>query len=128
MLPNTSCIAFGVVPSLCSSTISPRSSNTQYQLERSPRSKPIVSFCPEKFFLLCPYSANLLHCRSPFYLCFEHVDNLGAYRIPPETGLLIPSAYKVMPWTCFTRGRKAGTPAGQIPTAGPDRGHRFPRC
>ncbi|MGC2195409.1 MAG: hypothetical protein WA628_12100, partial [Terriglobales bacterium] len=35
--------------------------------------------------------ANLLHCRSPFYLCLEHVDNLGAYRIPPETGLLIPS-------------------------------------
>src|SRR5438309_12114477 len=26
--------------------------------------------------------ANLLHCRSPFYLCFEHVDNLGAYSIP----------------------------------------------
>jgi hypothetical protein len=23
--------------------------------------------------------------------CFEHVDNLGAYSIPPETGLLIPS-------------------------------------
>jgi hypothetical protein len=27
-----------------------------------------------------PYNlSNLLHCRSPFYLCFEHVDNLGAY-------------------------------------------------
>jgi hypothetical protein len=25
------------------------------------------------------------------YLCFEHVDNLGAYSIPSETGLLIPS-------------------------------------
>jgi hypothetical protein len=24
---------------------------------------------------------------------FERADNLGAYRIPPETGLLIPSAY-----------------------------------
>jgi hypothetical protein len=23
---------------------------------------------------------------------FERVDNLGAYRIPPETGILIPSA------------------------------------
>jgi hypothetical protein len=32
--------------------------------------------------LLRRYSANLLHCRSPFYLCFEHVDNLGAYSIP----------------------------------------------
>jgi hypothetical protein len=38
--------------------------------------------------LRCRYGANLLHCRSPFYLCFEHVDNLGAYSIPPETGLL----------------------------------------
>jgi hypothetical protein len=37
---------------------------------------------------LCRCSASLLHCRSPFYLCFEHVDNLGAYSIPPETGLL----------------------------------------
>jgi hypothetical protein len=24
---------------------------------------------------------------------FERVDNLGAYRIPPETGILIPSDY-----------------------------------
>jgi hypothetical protein len=24
---------------------------------------------------------------------FERVDNLGAYSIPPETGLLIPSGY-----------------------------------
>jgi len=26
-----------------------------------------------------------------YLLCFEHVDNLGAYNIPSETGLLIPS-------------------------------------
>jgi hypothetical protein len=26
-------------------------------------------------------------------LRFERVDNLGAYRIPPETGILIPSDY-----------------------------------
>jgi hypothetical protein len=26
-------------------------------------------------------------------LCFEHVDNLGAYSIPSETGLLIPSDF-----------------------------------
>jgi hypothetical protein len=37
--------------------------------------------------------ANLLHCRSPFYLCLEHVDNLEAYSIPSETGLLIPSDF-----------------------------------
>src|SRR5271169_6576907 len=44
--------------------------------------------------LRCCSGANLLHCRSPFYLCFEHVDNLGAYTASrPETGLLIPSDY-----------------------------------
>ena len=37
---------------------------------------------------------NLLHCRPPFYLCFEQVDNLGAYTASrPETALLIPSDY-----------------------------------
>jgi hypothetical protein len=30
-------------------------------------------------------------------LRFERVDNLGAYRIPPETGLLIPSVYNKWP-------------------------------
>jgi hypothetical protein len=44
--------------------------------------------------LRCCSGANLLHCRSPFYLCFEHVDNLGAYTASRrETGLLIPSAF-----------------------------------
>ena len=28
-----------------------------------------------------------------YLLCFERVDNLGAYSIPSETGLLIPSDY-----------------------------------
>src|SRR5271156_6773312 len=35
--------------------------------------------------LRCCSGANLLHCRSPYLLCFEHVDNLGAYSIPSET-------------------------------------------
>jgi hypothetical protein len=29
--------------------------------------------------LLRRRGANLLYCRSPFYLCFQHVDNLGAH-------------------------------------------------
>ena len=32
-----------------------------------------------------------------YLLCFEHVDNLGAYSIPSETGLLIPSDYNSHP-------------------------------
>jgi hypothetical protein len=44
ILPNTSLMAFGVVPTFCSSSTSPVSSSTQYQLDRSPRSKPIVRF------------------------------------------------------------------------------------
>jgi hypothetical protein len=27
-----------------------------------------------------------------YLLCFEHIDNLGAYRIPAETGLLISTS------------------------------------
>jgi len=29
----------------------------------------------------------------PYFWCFEHVDNLGPYSIPSETGLLIPSGF-----------------------------------
>src|SRR5579859_3326288 len=37
--------------SVCSSRTSPTSSNTQYQLERSPRSNPMVNFCCQIFLL-----------------------------------------------------------------------------
>jgi hypothetical protein len=37
-----------------------------------------------------------------YLLRFERVDNLGAYRIPPETGILIPSG-------CDTYSAKAKT-------------------
>ena len=72
----------------------PASSSRQYQLDRSPRSNPIVSFCSEKFLrcfvatVLTFFIAGLL-----LSLRFERVDNLGAYSIPSETGLLIPSGY-----------------------------------
>jgi hypothetical protein len=52
----------------------------------------MVNFRSEKFFvclaaaLLTFFIAGLL-----YLLRFERVDNLGAYRIPPETGILIPS-------------------------------------
>ena len=75
MVLNTSFIAFAVVLSLCSSTTSPVASSTQYQLERSPKSNPIVSFCSEKFLIsfaaavLTFFSAGLL-----YLLRFERVD------------------------------------------------------
>jgi hypothetical protein len=38
-----------------------------------------------------------------YLLRFKRVDNLGAYRIPPETGILIPSdLYKGMSRTFFS--------------------------
>jgi hypothetical protein len=74
--------------------MTPASSSTQYQLERSPRSNPIVSFCSEKFFACLPAPVLTFFIAGLLYLlCFEHVDNLGAYSIPSETGLLIPSDY-----------------------------------
>src|SRR6266480_6017999 len=67
-------------------------SNMQYQLDRSPGSNPIVSLCSEKF-LICFAAAVLTFFIAGllYLLCFEHVDNLGAYSMPSETGLLIPS-------------------------------------
>src|SRR5438309_6649209 len=82
--PNTSRRALGVVLSRCSSSTLPASSSTQYQLERSPRSNPTVNFCCEIFLrafgatVLTFFIAGLL-----YLLCFKHVDNLGAYSIPP---------------------------------------------
>src|SRR5882762_6938744 len=37
---------------------------------------------PENVVTGCLHSANLLHRRSPYSLCLEHVETLGAYRIP----------------------------------------------
>jgi hypothetical protein len=48
-LANTRFMASGAVASLCSKTISPASFKTQYALERSPRSNPMIS-CPSKMF------------------------------------------------------------------------------
>ena len=61
----------------------------QYQLDRSPRSNPIVSFCSPKL-LVCFVAAVLTFFIAGllYLLCFKHVDNLGAYSIPSETGLL----------------------------------------
>ncbi len=85
-------MAFGVVASLCSSSTSPASFSTQYQLDRSPKSSPIVSFCWDKF-LICFAAAVLTFFMAGllYLLRFKRVDNLGAYSIPSETGLLIPS-------------------------------------
>ena len=33
-----------------------------------------------------------------YLLRFERVDNLGAYRIPPETGILIPNRLRWASW------------------------------
>src|SRR6478672_10863315 len=92
--PKTSCNAFAVVRTRCSSWIWPVSSTTQYQLLRSPRSNPMVSFCCE-IFPLCWLAAVLVFFIAGllYRLCFEHVDNLGAYSIPSETGLLISSDF-----------------------------------
>ena len=52
----------------------------------------MVSFCCEKF-LLCFVAKVLIFLIVGllYLLCLEHVDNLGAYSIPSETGLLISS-------------------------------------
>src|SRR5882762_1873974 len=73
MLPNTCFMASGVVASLCSKTISPASFKTQYALERSPRSTPMVS-CPSKMFFPL-VRIVLIFCIAGLLLCFKHVDH-----------------------------------------------------
>jgi hypothetical protein len=92
--PNTSRVAFVVVPSFCSSRTSPTSSS------RAVPTRSIAQVQPDGQFLLAKIlrhlfhcTANLLHCRSPLSIscASKRVDNLGAYSIPSESGLLIPS-------------------------------------
>jgi hypothetical protein len=58
------------------------------------RSNPIVSVCWEKFLLCFVATVLIFFIAGLLYLLrFERVDNLGAYSIPSETGLLIPSDF-----------------------------------
>jgi hypothetical protein len=76
------------------SSTAPASSRTQYQLDQSPTSKPTVSLGPSTFPILRDAAVLIFFIAGLLYLLrFERVDNLGAYSIPPETGLLIPSVY-----------------------------------
>jgi len=46
------------------------------------------------FLIACAVAVLIFFIAGLLYLLrFERVDNLGAYRIPSETGLLIPSVY-----------------------------------
>src|SRR5215467_10107115 len=92
--------AFALVRTRCSNCMWPASSSTQYQLLRSPRSNPMVSFCCTEKFLLCLVAMVLTFFIAGllYLLCLEHVDNLGAYTASrPETGLLIPSVSNSYP-------------------------------
>ena len=52
----------------------------------------MVNFREEKFFVDLTAAVLVFFIAGLLYpLRFERVDNLGAYSIPPETGLLIPS-------------------------------------
>jgi hypothetical protein len=52
----------------------------------------MVNFCCGKFFVCLLATVLIFFIAGLLYLLrFERVDNLGAYSIPSETGLLIPS-------------------------------------
>src|ERR1700688_2573508 len=82
--PNTSLSAFGVVLTLPSKTTSPRSSNTQYQLQRSPRSNPTVYFFPAKLLACCLATVILFVIAGLLLYCASSALSLGGYRIPPR--------------------------------------------
>jgi hypothetical protein len=48
----------------------------------------------KQFTIFCAAAVLIFRIAGLLYLLrFERVDNLGAYRIPSETGFLIPSGY-----------------------------------
>jgi len=49
-----------------------------------------------------------------YLLRFERVDNLGAYRIPPETGILIPPDTNSCPGAV---ARKSRSHSGMLPSS-----------
>src|SRR5438552_13451543 len=70
-------MVFGIVLSFCSRSTSPVSSSTQYQLHRSPRSKPIVSLWLSTFLIACAVAVLIFFIVGLLYLLrFERVDNL----------------------------------------------------
>src|ERR1700746_892423 len=76
--------------SLCSKTISPASFKTQYALERSPRSKPMMS-CPSKMFFPLACIVLIFCIAGLLSLCFEHVHHweLNASRGRPAFSHLV---------------------------------------
>src|SRR5262252_6071823 len=80
--PNASLTAFCVVLSLCSTTTSPCSSSTQYQLQRSPRSNPTVYFFCVKILVCLPATVILFVIAGLLISCASSALSLGAYRIP----------------------------------------------
>src|SRR5262249_27488484 len=56
--------------------------------------------------------------RSPFYLCFDHVDNLGAYTASrTETALLISSIFSYVHLVTFVLWRKGDISISRTITA-----------
>jgi len=54
----------------------------------------MVSFCREKFLICFAATVLIFFIAGLLYLLrFKRVDNLGAFSIPSETGLLIPSDF-----------------------------------
>ena len=83
IVPKTSCNAFAVVRTRCSNSYLPGFIHHAVPTVAVSQIQSNGQFLLRKILaLLRCCGANLLHCRSPFYLCLEHVDNLGAYSIP----------------------------------------------
>src|ERR1700690_997098 len=85
-------MAFLLVPTVPSATISPSAPSTQYRLVLSPRSMPIVigpGFATLTRFGL--FFAMLFFFMAGLLFALRVRIHWEAYRIPPGAGLLIPS-------------------------------------
>jgi hypothetical protein len=89
----------GVVPSLCANSTSPASSNPQYQLDRSPRSNPIVSFCSEEFLLCCAPAVLIFFVAGLLYALAASAAGVGVLVLaqPAEAKIIYTKAHHLIP-------------------------------
>jgi len=113
--PKTSFIAFSVVASFRSRSTSPAASRTQYQLDRSPRSRPTVNLCPSIFPILRAaavltffIAGLLISCASSASITWERI---ASRRRPAFSSHLLTTIKPCK--VCTQRERRNALPKNQ---------------
>ena len=112
-LPTTKKITYRQISPYCHF---PSSSSTQYELQRSPRSKPMVSWRPSTILLPLVRIVLIFCIAGLLFLCASSTSNIGSVSHPAEAGLLIPSVKR---WLTFLRNHREAIAAMDFFTVPP---------